>query len=272
MLPEVLLLVALITAFLLLKSYSYYLSLGIGGFGQHPLGFVRAIATKVVLGVARVDLLNTKSLEASIKTGSIHAHGWLAEEDVPMRDGAREALGPFPVPQRHWAQLDYIRTTLPSLFPSKVAFGSSHIERIGPALFAHSSIPPYPHLVQTRREILHVHLAPFSFDCPACPTPPPASKIKTGVFEPYTPLYPPPAPQSLHVTLSAKDAMLVIERKWGVRHMAAGTPPWPLVGMPEGFVLVYAPRNEREEEVVRAICRASVGFATSDEHMEEMGK
>lgn len=36
--------------------------------------------------------------------------------------------------------------------------------------------------------------------------------------------------------------------------------------MPGGFVFVYAPRDEAEEETVRAILRASIAFATSDEH------
>lgn len=57
---------------------------------------------------------------------------------------------------------------------------------------------------------MHIHLAPFAFCCDAPPTPPPASEFRTGVIKPYTPSCSPPAPQSLHVTLSAKDAKFII--------------------------------------------------------------
>ena len=59
---------------------------------------------------------------------------------------------------------------------------------------------------------------------------------------------------SLHVYLSPADAKLVITRAWGLRFPA----PWLA---PPSWILVYAPRNDDEVEVVREIVRAAVCFA-----------
>lgn len=65
---------------------------------------------------------------------------------------------------------------------------------------------------------------------------------------------------SLHVCLSLPDAVTVVEAGWGLWHDAAGE----IVGMarrPRGLVLVFAPRDESEVDVVATILRASLAFA-----------
>ncbi|KAH8730800.1 hypothetical protein GQ44DRAFT_420096 [Phaeosphaeriaceae sp. PMI808] len=63
-----------------------------------------------------------------------------------------------------------------------------------------------------------------------------------------------PAENSLHVYVSPKDARMVIEKGWGQR--------FPVTWLaPPSWVMVYAPRNEEEVEVVREIVRAGVCFA-----------
>ncbi|KAK4702348.1 hypothetical protein P7C70_g3884, partial [Phenoliferia sp. Uapishka_3] len=262
------------------QRYKIYLKAGPGGFGQTPFGFLRCMSVKFLLFIHRYDNLDVSDLQEHVQRGGLYAERWLTEKDVPVRAGEREPLCPYPTPQRHLVSTDFAGVslesrsqdqlnyfvTLPHIYPEKVIFGSSHIERIGPALFAHPSVPNYEHLDRTRREICHIHIAPFSFCCDAPPTPPPQSDFITGVVKPYTPAHPPPAPQSLHILLSPGDAAFVIERKWAVRHVAGGRPPWPLVGLPSGFVFVYAPRNKDEEETVRAMCRAAIEFATSVKH------
>ena len=58
---------------------------------------------------------------------------------------------------------------------------------------------------------------------------------------------------SLHLTLHPKDAGLVILHGWGERHPLAGRGQW----VPNGFVLVYAPKNSEEIAVVMEIIRAA---------------
>lgn len=63
-----------------------------------------------------------------------------------------------------------------------------------------------------------------------------------------------PAENSLHVYVSPPDAKLVIQRGWGQR--------FPVTWIaPPSWIMVYAPRNEDEVEIVREIVRAAVCFA-----------
>lgn len=54
-----------------------------------------------------------------------------------------------------------------------------------------------------------------------------------------------------HCSMSPADAMEVVEKGWGQRHRLSH---WINIG----FVMVYAPRNEEEVEVMRTIFGAAV--------------
>jgi hypothetical protein len=63
-----------------------------------------------------------------------------------------------------------------------------------------------------------------------------------------------PKDNSLHVYVSPRDARTVIERGWGQK--------FPVTWLaPPSWIMVYAPRNEMEVEVIREIVRAAVSFA-----------
>jgi hypothetical protein len=63
-----------------------------------------------------------------------------------------------------------------------------------------------------------------------------------------------PADNSLHVYVSPLDAKTVMKRGWGQR--------FPVTWLaPPSWIMVYAPRNEEEVEIVREIVRAAVCFA-----------
>ncbi|PYI02349.1 hypothetical protein BO78DRAFT_268049, partial [Aspergillus sclerotiicarbonarius CBS 121057] len=64
-----------------------------------------------------------------------------------------------------------------------------------------------------------------------------------------------PEENSLHVWLSERDAKSVVEGGWGMRFP-------PLGGVPPGWVLVYAPRDEGGMDVVESIVKAAVGWVT----------
>ncbi|KXX73143.1 hypothetical protein MMYC01_203426 [Madurella mycetomatis] len=66
-----------------------------------------------------------------------------------------------------------------------------------------------------------------------------------------------PADNSLHVWLSGPDARKVIEAGWGQR--------FPLSFVRSGWTMVYAPRDEREMDVVERIVKAGVAWVTGVE-------
>jgi len=68
-----------------------------------------------------------------------------------------------------------------------------------------------------------------------------------------------PAPDwSLHLALPAATAELAIERGWGEFHLIARTEE-----LPGSVVMIYAPRDPEEAEVVMTLLQASRDFATS---------
>jgi len=63
----------------------------------------------------------------------------------------------------------------------------------------------------------------------------------------------------MHVSISPKDAKLVIEKGWGERFGLSGTI------LPVTYTMVYAPRDEEEMKVVERIVRAGVNFMLGEE-------
>jgi hypothetical protein len=64
-----------------------------------------------------------------------------------------------------------------------------------------------------------------------------------------------PSDNSLHVYLSNPDARLVVEKGWGMRFSVG----WMA---PPGWIMVFAPKDEKEVQIVKEIVRAAVCFAT----------
>ena len=75
----------------------------------------------------------------------------------------------------------------------------------------------------------------------------------------------------MHLTLHPADAKAVLESGWGERHpLARGG--WCRRFVPKEFVLVYAPREEGEVEVVMEIVAASVWWVSGiDVNGDEAG-
>jgi hypothetical protein len=64
-----------------------------------------------------------------------------------------------------------------------------------------------------------------------------------------------PGAGSLHLRLSETDASAVIDAGWGVWH------PFALEGSMPGLIMVFAPRDTDDLEVIRLIVGASVEYA-----------
>lgn len=70
--------------------------------------------------------------------------------------------------------------------------------------------------------------------------------------------------RSMHMNLHPEDAKIVLERGWGERHpLARGG--WMRAYVPREFVLVYAPRNHAELEVVCRIIEAAAYWVSAEE-------
>jgi hypothetical protein len=78
-----------------------------------------------------------------------------------------------------------------------------------------------------------------------------------------------PSDGSLHLTLHPADAKVLLERRWGERHpLARGG--WCRRFVPKEFVLVYAPRDQAEVEVIMGIVAASIWWVSGvDVHGEK---
>lgn len=55
--------------------------------------------------------------------------------------------------------------------------------------------------------------------------------------------------------------VLVIEKGWGERHPLSGVSN--IIPLPKEYLIIYAPRDEEELEVVERIMLAAVGFMTT---------
>jgi hypothetical protein len=79
---------------------------------------------------------------------------------------------------------------------------------------------------------------------------------------------------SLHLNFAPSDARVIIERGWGERHRSAKTQPWWLGGIKhmwgvgDTFLMVYAPRDEKELHIVETLIGASAAWMTGERDVE----
>ena len=109
--------------------------------------------------------------------------------------------------------------------PRTLELGPSQIEGGEPALFISSQNHHSGHATLSRspREVFHSHCG---------------------------------ADGSSHAVLSAADAMLVLDKGWGERHGVSGQG----MGIPLGYIMIFAPRSTHEVEIVGKIARAAARY------------
>lgn len=72
----------------------------------------------------------------------------------------------------------------------------------------------------------------------------------------------------MHMTLHPTDAKLVLEQRWGERHpLARGHRLAYFV--PESFLMVYAPHNDSDIDVLMEIVKAGVWFVSGKGNIAE---
>jgi hypothetical protein len=216
--------------FIIYNDYENFLSLGPGGTPSTFLGYLK-------ITYLRLFALSDPYTPAAFSEKIYPVTGYYKRTRswLPERTGPRPKIAGI-APQRQLDQpgcsqmYQLLRTSLENLaikHPNSFRVGTSCFEKKGLALFARDPIN-----ATCRGEICHVHHSD----------------------------------RSMHMNLHPDDAKVVLEKGWGERHpLARGG--WMRAYVPREFIMVYAPRDRTELDVVCRIIEAA-GFWVSGERFE----
>ncbi|KAF2639850.1 hypothetical protein P280DRAFT_519238 [Massarina eburnea CBS 473.64] len=214
-------------------DYKAFLSLGPGGTPATPLGY------------SKLKLLSLFTLRDPLRPLPIPPHfrpqnGYLTPSSLPTRPGSRPSVRGI-APQRQQTQ--------------------------------RSSGDMYKSLVAATRKLIS-EPANCLVEQTSC-----FEKHSSGIFA-STPItrtcggevcHAHPSDGSMHTTLHPADANIVIENGWGERHpLARGG--WCRRFVPREFMLIYAPRDKEEVEVIMKIVSAAVWWVAGIDVEKEGGE
>ncbi|KAF8448549.1 hypothetical protein BGX38DRAFT_1067071, partial [Terfezia claveryi] len=217
-------------SYLTWRDYQAFISLGRGGVPWNFYGYLFITAHRP-LTIRSVLLHPTVPTHLTNK-------GHLTPSSLPTRPGLRPVVKGI-IPQRQTTQqgtpITFALThaalsALANAYPTKCRAAESQLEFHSKGL--HSLIDrtgnPTSRKLCRESEICHVHAVDGS----------------------------------MHVEVHPEDAKIIIDKGWGERHPLANG--WAPMGkfLAEGFMLVYAPRNLEEVEVVMRIVGAGMGWAS----------
>ncbi|CRK27094.1 hypothetical protein HYQ45_007780 [Verticillium longisporum] len=160
-------------------------------------------------------------------------------DTLPYRPGPRPVVAGI-APQRqldqHGAKPQYraLRRTLEHLAarrPGRFGTARSCLEKHGLGLFAR-----HPVNVTCNGEVCHVH----------------------------------DSDHSLHMTLHPDDIAEVLRKGWGQRHPLARKGWFGAMPVPEEFLMVYAPRDDQELQIVCRIIEAAIWYVTAESEQIEV--
>ncbi|KAF2193700.1 hypothetical protein K469DRAFT_691222 [Zopfia rhizophila CBS 207.26] len=217
---------------LLLLPVIYYLidfkrwrALGTGGTPPTFRGYVKIKRWGYYNLWRRNDLKDVSMLPTN-------GPAYLNHDLVPCRSGRRPTMTQWALPQRQWPE-PITSEALERLNNLMKDFAAKHVKylRHGPSKTEGGTGPA----IYVLPDVKHIN--------------PLASKIFYEVAHVH------PSDHSLHVYLSALDARLVIQQGWGRR--------FPIDWLaPASWIMVYAPRDEGDLEVIERIVKAAGLFAT----------
>ncbi|KAJ7727326.1 hypothetical protein DFH07DRAFT_852051 [Mycena maculata] len=226
--PRAITLAALTAVVTPLVVDNYRKFLGLGKSGLSPYGPLGWFVATTLTGFGR-ETVSTTEYERDA-----NQERWL--KVTVERRGVRPVTGWHCVPHRQLDRLptEVIAKRLEALFekhatanPTLVEVVPSPHEKLDPGMVIHPDIPsPHKEADQAWREIAHIHAADHS----------------------------------LHVVLSPADCKTAIDLGWAERHPLSGVSR--IFPLSSGYLLVYAPRDEEELDVVERIIVASIGYMT----------
>jgi len=208
-------------------DYRGWYNLGAGGIPHNAFGwtvqsFLRLIGSGDTKSTACYDKMMGSPLECqSFIVG-----------ELPAREGDPPTVGRWVAPHRQLVDtadsnlVKSLEATLVKIVASNafVELHPSKMEGHADALFLEPSLLPKNHAVASRSplEVYHIHQSEGS---------------SHGIF-------------------SATDAKLIIRKGWGERHRLSGG----VLGIPIGYVMIYAPRSEQELQIIGSIAKAAIGY------------
>ncbi|GAO14428.1 hypothetical protein UVI_02031770 [Ustilaginoidea virens] len=210
---------------LLRNDYCNFISLGPGGTPSTFSGYLQIAWWR--LWALRDPFTLSKNFDSSTQAGI------LPEQHLPYRHGLRPVVAGI-APQRqidqHGSRHSYqtLRRAMVKvghLHPNKFGTERSCVEKHGLALFA-------KHALRTncQGEIVHVH----------------------------------DSDHSMHMCLHADDIRQVLRKGWGQRHPLARRGWFLQMPVSPNFVMVYAPRDECELQIVYRIIEAAVWYTVEE--------
>jgi hypothetical protein len=207
------------------QDYKNWVALGIGGI-PHTLEGYRNMKE---LSKQMKDPLDVSGLKQDIgKRGDISTL-----KNLPVRNGERPTIAPYPVPHRQMTQHNdsIIREKQKKVFDDAVAaskgiliYKTSYLEKNSPGIFLQDSATGNKTVVLVSHgEVGHIHM----FD------------------------------GSMHIILSPSDTKEVIEKGWGELHGLAGQGR-----AAKTYMMIYSPRDSKELEIVKKILEAAIKYTS----------
>lgn len=222
------LLVSIIPLALLVQNdYQNFLNLGPGGTPSTFAGYLR-------ISWFRLWSLRNPFVAPDADPARLPTKGLLVHDRLPYRAGPRPVVAGI-APQRQLDQhgaRDCYRTLRRSMaklakrVPSKFGTEKSCVEKHGLALFAR-----HPLQTNCQGEICHVH----------------------------------DSDHSMHMCLHPEDIKEVLSKGWGQRHPLAWTSRFLASPVSPDFVMVYAPRDEQELQVICRIIGAAIWYTVAED-------
>ncbi|KAL6873159.1 hypothetical protein J3F83DRAFT_732260 [Trichoderma novae-zelandiae] len=214
-------------ALLIHNDYRNFLSLGPGGTPSTIQGYLR-------ITWLRMLSLRDPFTAPSPDPNRVPKAGILGDQQLPYRAGPRPAVAGI-APQRqldqHGSRQCYVALRramerLSAKNPSKFGTERSCLEKHGLALFAR-----HPLQTTCQGEICHVH----------------------------------DSDHSMHMCLHPDDIKEILQKGWGQRHPLAWKGRFIQMPVSQDFVMIYAPRNDMELEIVGKIINAAIWYTLAED-------
>lgn len=173
-------------------------------------------------------------------------------DPAPIPETGTAYIKPGKIPERAGCPPKIIRWTLPQRqYPQPIT--KNTLDELNNLMQTFANTAPYSAYIETRPSKTEGGTGPAIYVKPDVKTiNPMAHKIFYEVAHVH------PKDNSLHFYVSPKDAKTVVSRCWGQR--------FPVTWLaPPSWIMVYAPRDEMELEVVKEIVRAAVCYAVGME-------
>lgn len=170
----------------------------------------------------------------------------------PIPDTGVAFIEPGKVPERPGSPPNIVRWTLPQRqLTQPITKGA--LEELSNLMQTFATTSPYSEYIETRPSKTEGGTGPAIYVKPDVKT---INPVAHKIF--YEVAHVHPKENSLHVYVSPTDAKTVVSRGWGQR--------FPVTWLaPPSWIMVYAPRDETELEVIKEIVRAAICHAVGME-------